>query len=68
MYGNEMINEDEYNPGQYLCRYQTDLVGLETLVNADNEGMAYRMGLDQIEQELGVEITPIYWECQLEAN
>jgi hypothetical protein len=68
MYGNETINDYEYAPGFYFCRYATELAALETIVNADNEEMAYRMGLEQLKNELGVEVTPMYWECQLEAH
>lgn len=67
MYGNAIMSE-HYAPGFYLCRYSTELVALETIVNADNEEMAFRMGLDQIEKELGIEITPMHWQCQLEAE
>lgn len=68
MYANETMNDYAYAPGFYLCRYATELAALETIVNADNEEHAYLLGLDQLEKQLGVEVTPIYWECQLEAE
>jgi hypothetical protein len=64
--GNQEFWESE--PGFYFCHYETELVTLETVVNADNKETAYRMGLQQLKNELGVEITPIYWQCRLEAN
>lgn len=67
MYGNAIMSA-KYAPGFYECRYQTELVSLTTIVNAENEEMAFRMGLDQIEKQLGIEITPMFWECQLEAE
>jgi hypothetical protein len=69
MYGNEVITEQDYNPGFYFCKFDTEVVSLTTIVNADNPEMAYRTGLDKIEKELGItDLTPMYWECELEGH
>lgn len=66
MYGNEMVTDTPL--AVYECRYETELVSLRTIVTARGVDEAYVVGIAQIEEELGVEIVPLYWEAVKEAD
>lgn len=53
---------------QYFVRFSLELVGLYTIITADNEQQAIRLAHAKIEQELGIRFAYLEVEVELEGS